>query len=72
MVTTNQGDLASWSCARGMHLCAAAWYTRVTLSAGKLRGERPCMHEPRGGWGGVGMGPGGRNRGEGTGVAGNR
>jgi hypothetical protein len=54
MVATNQGqgDLASWSCARDMHLCAAAWYTRVTLSAGKLRGERPCMHEPRGDGGG--------------------
>ena len=67
MVITNQGDLASWSCARGMHLCAAAWYTRVTLSAGKLRGERPCTHEPReglGGWGHGTRGPeqGGRNR----------
>ena len=67
MVITNQGDLASWSCARGMHLCAAAWYTRATLSAGKLRGERPCTHEPReglGGWGHGTRGPeqGGRNR----------
>ena len=50
MVITNQGDLASWSCARGMHLCAAAWYTRVNLGAGKLRGERPCTHSnPEGG-----------------------